>query len=107
MDVNGEINLDNDQAPELELQSVVNGQCTIDSSEFKTISASLVNGSLTLKGVTDPQDYSVQYNTVNGGVQIGSGNFMGSGNFSGSGDNICSIIFKGVNSYLHVDTADS
>jgi hypothetical protein len=102
VDVNGEINIKNLKAPRLNLSGVVNGQCVVDAPQFDSIEAKgFVNASLNLTGVTDPEDYSVSYSLINGGVKIGDNSFRGNGSYSG-GTAKCKVNFEGVNGNLYI-----
>jgi hypothetical protein len=102
VDVNGEINIKNLKAPSLNLSGVVNGQCAVDNPQFDSIEAKgFVNASLNLTSVTDPEDYSVSYSIVNGGVKIGDNSFKGNGSYSG-GTAKCKVNFAGVNGNLYI-----
>jgi hypothetical protein len=101
-DVNGEMNIKNLKAPSLNLSGAVNGQCAVDNPQFDSIEAKgFVNASLKLTGVTDPEDYSVSYSIVNGGVKIGDNSFKGNGSYSG-GTAKCKVNFAGVNGNLYI-----
>ncbi|MDR3645278.1 MAG: DUF4097 family beta strand repeat-containing protein [Clostridia bacterium] len=101
--VSGSYTLEKFNAQSLKLSHMVSGSCEMQGCDVASVDATgFVSSRLTITDTGSPDDYTVKYSLVSGGVSFDGDRFSGSGRL-GNTDAKKEITFDGVSSNLNVN----